>query len=365
MESKISLFIPSLSGGGAERAIIHLAQGFAQQGFQVDLVVAQQKGSYHLPNHYLLSMTDLRKRRIIACLPGLIGYLRRNQPEVIISAMDHANLVALWARRFAGVPSRIITTTHTMISLAPLANVPRRECLIPFLAHIFYPWADHIVAVSQAAAEDLTRKARLPHASVKVIYNPIVTPELLQMAHENLDHPWFMSGSPPVILAVGRLAIEKNFSILIKAFKEVRERMNVRLMILGEGEDRELLEDLIKEYKLSDSVSLPGFVSNPFVFMANAGVLVLSSNWEGLPSVLIEAMACGTPVVSTDCPGGAAEILDGGRFGRLVPMGDAYALAEAIVDVLASQSNAEMLRRRAMDFSVEIITQQYIDMIYG
>jgi glycosyltransferase involved in cell wall biosynthesis len=175
---------------------------------------------------------------------------------------------------------------------------------------------------------------RLPRERVEVVYNPVITPAMLAQARQQPDHPWFGAGQPPVILGVGRLTRQKDFPTLIRAFAEVRRRRPARLIILGEGEDRPELEALIGELGLADHVALPGFRDNAMAYLAGSALFVLSSAWEGLPTVLIEALAAGARVVSTDCPSGPREILQDGRLGVLVPVGDAPALARAMANAL-------------------------------
>jgi glycosyltransferase involved in cell wall biosynthesis len=198
---------------------------------------------------------------------------------------------------------------------------------------------------------------------MKVIYNPVVTPELFEKVTEPLDHPWFDPGSPPVILGVGRLEKQKDFSTLIRAFAQVQQQRPARLMILGEGTERPYLEALVQELGLAEDVALLSFVSNPYAYMVRAAVFVLSSLFEGLPTVLIEAMAVGTPVVSTDCKSGPAEILENGRYGKLVSVGDIKGIAEAILSTLESPSNSEALRRKAAQFSLEKAVAEYREVL--
>jgi glycosyltransferase involved in cell wall biosynthesis len=196
---------------------------------------------------------------------------------------------------------------------------------------------------------------------VRVIYNPIVTDELLAMSRAPVDHPWCAAGAPPVILAVGRLTEQKDFPNLIRAYARLRQRRSVRLVILGEGEARGELEDLIARLGLAEDVYLPGFVDNPFAWMRQARLFALSSRWEGLPSVLIQAMACGAQVVSTDCPSGPAEILEDGRWGRLVPVGDPEALAAAMDAALDDDEDIRAaVEIRARAFAVEPSVRGYL-----
>lgn len=198
---------------------------------------------------------------------------------------------------------------------------------------------------------------------MRVIHNPVVTPKLFEQAKEPIDREWFKDGAPPVILGVGRLSLQKDFPTLIRAFTIVRKQLPARLMILGEGEERPQIEAMIKELGLASEVALPGFVSNPYAFMSRAAVFVLSSVYEGLPTVLIEAMAVGTPVVSTDCPSGPREILGFGKYGMLVPVRDFEALANAIVTTLSDQTDVEGLRQQAQKFSLENTVNGYLELI--
>jgi len=288
--------------------------------------------------------------------------MRRERPEAILSAMDHANLVTIWASKLSRVPCRVVVSVHNTLSRAIAYDADLRGRLIPTLIGIFYPWADEIVAVSSGVADDLSKITGLQRERIQVIYNPVATPDLFEKARESLEHPWFAPGEPPVILSVGRLTKQKDYPTLIRAFDLVHRERPTRLVILGEGEERPKLEALVRELGLDDDVTLPGFVDNPYAYMARSAVFVLSSAWEGLPTVLIEAMAVGTPVVSTDCPSGPAEILEGGKWGKLVPVGDVESLAEAIAHKISSpmqKSRLDVCER----FRMDKVIAQYIDIL--
>ncbi|MGB9554008.1 MAG: glycosyltransferase, partial [bacterium] len=309
MMDKLALFLPSLHGGGAERVKVNLAQGFAERGLKVDLVLAKAEGPYLSRVSSKVRVVDLRAKRVLYSLPALVQYLRRERPAALLSALNHANVVAIWAKKLACVKTRLVATEHTVLSQSTENTSSLRGRLMPLLIRLFYPWADAVVAVSRGVAEDLSSMTGLPLNKIKVIYNPVITPELFAKAEEPVDHPWFRPGEPPVILGVGRLTAAKDFPTLIRAFALVHKERPARLMILGEGEDRPELEALVRELGLEQDVALPGFVENSYKYMKRAAVFVLSSRWEGLPTVLIEALALGTPVVSTDCPSGPKEIL--------------------------------------------------------
>lgn len=360
--SKIALFLACLAGGGAERVMVYLARGFAEQGLDVDLVVGKTDGPCLSLIPPEVRLVNLGTRRLIQTVPGLVKYLQKNQPTVLLSAMEDINVIALWCRRLAGVSTRVVVSVHNTISVESQTLTDFKKRLAPYLARWFYPWADRVVTVSQGAAQDLVSLG-LSKDSIKVIYNPVVTPELLKKAAQPLDRPWFSSGEPPVILAVGRLDKQKDFSTLIRAFERVRQQRNARLIILGEGLERSSLEALVQELGLEENVALAGFVENPYAYMAHAAVFVLSSLYEGLPTVLIEAMAVGTSVVATDCKSGPAEILENGEYGKLVPVGDIQSMAEAIVSTLDGSLDSVFLQKRAADFSLENAVTEYLQVL--
>lgn len=318
---KAALFFHGLLGGGVERVMVNLARGFLDRGVEVDMVLGKAEGPYLPQVPRGVRIVDLGVTRMHRALPGLVRYLRQEHPQALLSALDHSNVVALWARALARVPTRVVVSVHFNTGEVVARAKTLRDRTVRLWTRLFYPWADAVVAVSQGVAEDLITRTRLPREKVRVIYNPVVTPDLFSKAEEPLEHPWFRPGQPPVILGMGRLSQQKGFDILIRAFAQVRALRPSRLLILGEGENRSELERLVRDLKLSSDVSLPGFVPNPYAYMKRAAVFVLSSRWEGLPTVLIEALALGTTVVATDCPSGPAEILEGGHWGRLVPVG--------------------------------------------
>ncbi|HYQ90484.1 MAG TPA: glycosyltransferase, partial [Candidatus Competibacteraceae bacterium] len=285
-------------------------------------------------------------------------------------------IVAVLARRLAGVTTRLVISerTHLSTNLAHSGGGTRdwrRRYLSPLMRHT-YLQADAIIAVSDGVADDLAAHIDIPRQTITRIYNPTFFPELPERAKEAVEHPWFAPGAPPVVLSVGRLGRQKDFSTLLCAFARVRSTRPLRLMILGEASDPDEQGDrLAKLTALADELGITadfvllGFVPNPFAYMARSAVLVLSSVHEGFPNVLVEAMACGCPVVSTDCPSGPAEILDNGRFGPLVPVGDEVAMAQAIVAVLDCPPAKVRLRARAALFSFEQAIDNYEAVLLG
>jgi glycosyltransferase involved in cell wall biosynthesis len=292
-----------------------------------------------------------------------VRYLRHERPAALLSIL-YANIIAVWARRLAGTPQRVILGEHNTLSSVANGERDLRWHLFPSLARWFYPWADGIVAVSEGVANDLAQLINIPLEHIQVIYNPIVTPDLFEKSTAFIEHPWFKSGEPPVLLAAGRLTVQKAFDVLIRAFAQVRKNHRVRLLILGEGEERLALEALIREYELGQDISMPGFVPNPYPYMAHAAAFVLSSRWEGLPTVIVEALSLGTPIISTDCPSGPREVLADGKYGKLVPVDDHHALAAAIITTLTTN----ILRPSQecwKSFELECVVDQYINIMLG
>ena len=348
----IALFLPTLEEGGAERVMVNLAGGLVARGFAIDFVLARAKGAYVTQVPAAARVIDFNTARVLGSLRPLARYLDRERPVAVLAVLEHAALVAMAAARVARAKPRVVISIQNTIGKSLQDACGLKERSIPWLLGRFHRWADSIVAVSKGAADDFARVTGIRRDRVEVIFNPVITPALQEAGHAPPPHPWFSEPSPPVVLGIGRLRRQKNFPALIDAFAEVRRERQARLVILGEGPERAALESLVRARGLQDSVAMPGFFDNPYACMARAGVFVLSSDWEGLPTVLIESLAVGTPVVATDCESGPREILRDGALGELVPVGDVRALARSISKVLSgtrAAPPAEMLRPFMVD----------------
>lgn len=360
---RLTLFLPTLGGGGAERVLLNLARGLVERGHPVDLAVASPLGPLADALPPGVRLVDLGAGRVLRAVRPLAAYLRRERPAALLSALPHANLAAVGAWERAGRPCRLFLSEH-LDPISWLAHAPLRErWIFPVLMRLAYRRATGVVAVSAGVADGLARLTGLPRERVTVIHNPIVSPEIAQQCAQDLCHAWLRPGEPPVVIAVGRLTAQKDPHTLLRAFALLRTWRPARLLLLGEGELRADLERLARTLGVSDSVSFAGFQPNPFAFLARAAVLALSSRWEGFGNVLVEALACGTQVVSTDCPSGPREILADGRFGWLVPVGDPLALAAALEQALTHPLPRSMLQERARDFTIERISGVYLRLL--
>lgn len=361
----IALFTRTMHGGGLERVVGNLANEFARRGHQVDLVLAEAVGDFLEALDPRVRVVSLNAPKLRAYTLALVSYLKKVRPEALLSASDECNLAAVWARAVARVPTRLVISCHSTLSRYVPVATDRKVRLLPFLIRHTYRHADAVVAVSGGVAEDLAVVSGLAREKITVIYNPAVTDDMVDGERPPVDHPWFFQRVEPVILGVGSLRRAKDFPTLIRAFKRFLEVRPARLLILGEGVDRSMLEALILEEGIEDRVQLPGFCRNPWDFIASADLFVLSSEWEGLPTVLIEALALGTRVVATDCPSGPREILEGGVHGELVPVGHDLALAQAIARALDSPGDAEARRKSARRFTPGPSGDAYLSLLLG
>ncbi len=361
---RIAVFLPSLEIGGVEKVMLNLLVGFSTRGHEVEVVLSSLNGHYitNLPRN--IKIYNLNANRMSASIIPLARYLYLKKPDVLISGKEYANVVSIIAKFMSQSSVRVIVTVHTTLSKHIIyATTFREKVIIPFMAKRLYPHAQHIVAVSSGVAKDLSKLFRIPPEYIAIINNPVVSSELFSKAAIQISHPWFAKGRPPVIISVGRLTRAKDYGTLIKAFKKVRGEINARLMILGDGEERLSLQRLINKLELESDVCLPGFVDPPYPYLARSSLFVLSSIWEGLSTAIIEALALGIPVVSTDCQSSPREILDNGRYGKLVPVKNVDKLAEAIIESLKTEHDPLQLKIRAHQYSVDSAVEAYLRLI--
>jgi len=324
---RISFFLPNLQPGGAERVFVTLANHFAGLT-KVDLVLCNSQGALLTEVSPQVQLVDLGARNEYYSLIPLMKYLNQNSPDVLLSTLDLSSIIAVLAKKLSNSQTGLIIRLASTISIQERSRAKKKT--EQFLMKRLFPYANAIVAVSQGVAQDFMEYTGNAGDKIRVIYNPAVSQKLFEQAEMPVTHPWLVEHDLPVILAVGRLARAKNYPLLVRAFAALQPDIPSRLLILGEGDERSHIEDLARSLGVIDRVEMPGFDPNPFASMKKADCFVLSSDYEGLPNVLIQAMACGCPVISTDCPSGPREILAGGQYGHLVPVGDEGSLLEAM-----------------------------------
>ncbi|WP_421793333.1 glycosyltransferase [Hydrocarboniphaga effusa] len=361
---RIAFILNNLSGGGAERVAVNVANNLAQLGNDVSLVLNYKRGPYIgdvSPNVTILSL----EKRMLFALPRLVGVLRREKFDAVLSVLDQPSMACLLVKPLVSHTKFIVIECNN-----PLASNDGVRSfiwkLIRKLRPLLYPKADHIITKSEGIRSALLKHFNCKSNRVTAIANPVDTARIDRLALEEVNHPWFSSKvSAPVIVAMGRLSIQKGFDNLINAFTILRKERNLRLLILGEGSERSHLEALVRKLNVTADVDLHGFSTNPYAYVARANCFVLSSRWEGWPNALVEALACGTSSVATDWESGPSEILSHGTYGSLVPPENVLALASAIKDTLDSPKSSHELRAHVLQFSPRIVAQKYLSVIEG
>lgn len=355
---RLAIFLRDLAGGGAERVMMTLAEGFADRNVTVDLLLVEKSGPYLDELSNRINIIDLGRRRLLTSFPDLIKYLVTSKPDALLSALEDSNLIAILSCLFSRIPVRLVVTVHNHISIESLRSPSIKRKVAPFLIRCLYRFADRVIAVSEGVKKDII-DIGVPGTLVSTIYNPILTSDLRSQLQQRAPHPWLCTEDTPVLIGVGRLHPQKNFPLLIRAFHEARKSRPMKLIILGEGPERIKLEQLIEQLDIREHVLLPGFVRNPVAWIHYASIMILTSSWEGFGNVLVEAMAAGTQIISTRCKSGPEEVLGNGKYGRLVPVGDLMSLVKAIDDTFINPTSTDALLERAEDFEVKCILDQY------
>ncbi len=353
---KVALCVPNLVGGGAERSTVQIANGLQKRGYRVDLVLLYRKGPYLDEVSQGVRIVDLGVSRARYAILPLARYIEREQPDLAISIL--LNFLLVISNGIASKKTKIILSERSTFSAMRGAAKTLSGKLSFSLACFVYRRADGVVAVSRASANDLLALGMVDRAQMHVIYNPVISDRVIAMQEEEPAVGWLREKETSVVLTAGRLSPEKDHASLIRAFAALKDT-TARLVILGEGSERSSVEALIREFDLDNRVALPGFVENPYACMAHADLFVLSSKFEGLPGVLIQAMSCGVTPVATDSPGGTAEILENGRWGYLVPVSDVDALCQGIEKGLQNPIDPVLLRARAEIFSEKASIDAY------
>jgi glycosyltransferase involved in cell wall biosynthesis len=363
---RLSLFCDDLEGGGVQRMTVNLANHLVAEAFEVDLLLARNEGPFQSLLDPRVNVVDLGSKRVLFSILSVMRYLRRRRPEGMLCAVTGVNVAGVVARILSRTKTRIVISERNHLSTASQNALGwRKRVLLPILARLFYGRADAVVGISNGVTDDLVDFIGLRRDLLTTIHNPVVTPDMGHLLQAEVSHPWLCQERQPVLVTSGRLIPQKDYPTLLKAFRDVRERRPCRLLVLGDGQDRAKLEGLAKHLGIDDDVDFLGFVAQPLAYMAKCDLFVLASAWEGFGNVLVEALYCGLPVVATNCPSGPAEILQHGSYGRLTPVGDVDALAAAISAQIEEPVDPRRQRRRSLDFSVQIICDQYLRLLLG
>jgi glycosyltransferase involved in cell wall biosynthesis len=400
--ARIAFLLDNLTGGGAEKVILNLASGFEKQGHPVDILVCKMEGvlcnsipagvnlvplKASTPNlGFLCAMRAdplgfraiagmFTKRRPFRFIPPIAAHLKASKPTVLVSALPKSNINAVLGKYFSGTPTRVVVGAHINMSTQDAECYSSGKNKLRYMRPLLrrcYRRADAVVAVSKGVAKDITEYLGLDRDHVTAIYNPIETRRIEALSRESSDHPWFDSADVPLILGVGRFVAQKDFPLLLRAFAKIRENRPARLVLLGgdeasaeQREQKQELSRLAVQLGVQGDFNMLGFKVNPYPFLRRASVFVLSSRYEGFGNVLVEALLCGCPVVSTNCPSGPAEILDNGKYGALVPVGDERTLADAICETLDTPQNKAGLRARGEEFSIDKAVERYRKVLLG
>jgi len=358
--ASIALFLPTLTPGGIETCMLNLAEGFVQQNITVDLIVADYRGDFITKVPDEVSIIDLEVDRVLKSIIPLRQYLVNSKPNVLLSGHTHANIAAIIAGKMSNTKTTVAIGVHNTHSLSTSTSRSIKSKFEKRLYSYMYTYADEIIAVSEGAKQYTVHHTPLTDRDISIIYNPVITDDLYEEITKPVDHRWLSDESLEVVLGAGRLVEQKDFETLLCAFKiVVRDNNQARLLIAGEGPKENELQQMISNHGINDRVELLGYIDDLCAYMNAADVFVLSSKSEGFGIVLVEALAVGTPVISTDCPHGPNEILENGEYGELVAVGDTDAMADAIKGSLSTKNNPTKIKKRSEEFSVSTISEEY------
>ena len=363
----VAFFLPSLEPGGTERNVVNLINNIDRKKHVLSLVLGKVEGDFIKKINKDIPIINLGASGSIELFFKLIKYFREEKPDIFIPAFSRINIICISAKIFSKADTKIIATEHAIFSFLPIIakTAGRRffaRFFLPSIGKLIYPQADAIVCVSKGIADDFLKIIHCPEI-IRVIYNPVINDKIYELAKEPLSHLWFSNLEIPVIVAVGRLVKCKDYPTLFRALSLILQKQHVRLVILGKGPEEYRLKQLANELNLSENIAFLGFQDNPYKYMKRASVFVLSSLQEGFGNVIVEAMACGIPVVATNCKSGPGEIIQDGVNGLLVPPQDEKALASAILKILNSPSLVQKFsiegKARAEYFSIKKSVEEY------
>jgi glycosyltransferase involved in cell wall biosynthesis len=358
--SKIAFFMATSGHSGVDRVVKHLVPAMAELGHSVDVLKVRKHGPEleHVPPG--VRIIDLGGSHVYTSLWRLCRYLRRERPDVLLSDKDRVNRAAYLACKLSGAPTRLVFRLGTTLSIDLADRGWLERWLQRQSVRHLYPRAYNFIVNSHGVLDDMVEFTGIGREHVQVVPNPVVPEALFSANQPRPEHPWFGTNQPPVILGLGELCERKDFETLLRAFARIRRERPCRLLILGRGKRRERLLSLAQALGIAEHVQLPGFIANPYPYLAHAALFGFTSRMEGSPFALIEALAVGTPVVATDCPSGPAEILGNGQYGALVPVGDHEAFARECLATLERPPSRDFLQEAARPYEIRRSALAYL-----
>jgi len=363
MANRLSVFISFSGAGGVERMVMNLIREFARQGLNIDLLTIRASSEHLDDIPESVRVIPLKAKHAITSIPELARYMRRENPRAMLVAKDRAGRAALLARKLAGADTGIAIRLGTNLSTALAEKSGLQAWLRTAPMKLIYRLAEQVIAVSEGVAADTRKITGMPGKNITVIRNPVITPTLYAQAEAAAPHSWLTDKTQPIVMGMGRLTKQKDFATLVQAFAKVRQSLDARLIILGEGKLRNEILALAKKLDIENELLLPGFQTNPYAWLSRADLFVLSSRWEGSPNVLTEALALGIPSVATNCPSGPDETLQQGKVGALVPMGDVDQLAEAMLETLEHPPKSNFLQKAVADYNAQTSAERYLQIL--
>jgi len=355
---KLAVLAPTLDGG-IGRVMVNLLNHLVKRDLAIDVLLQKDRSPFVKALDREIRIIKLPSTHLVSGIPSLILYFIRHKPDILITESMRANALAIRSKRLIRGKMRVFASIHNTYSMTLASRKLKKRASLLHRMRTYLPQNDGIIAVSKGVAQDLEKLLELPAGRITVIYNPVVTPEIDHLSRQPTNHDWLKDPSIPVVMSAGRLHAQKDYPSLLRAFQIVSKQVSCRLLILGDGEEKQQLESLVHELGIVELVNFVGFTENPYQYMRQAQVFVLSSKWEGFGNVLAEALAVGCPVISTDCPSGPREILQDGLYGQLVPVADVNSLANAILKALQSKHNSNLLTEAADRFTVEAVASEY------
>ena len=363
LEKKFIAFVlPTLEIGGAEKMTLNLIQGLLNFGYKIDLILIDAKGPLLKNVPKGCNIINFKSKHVFFPFLKIIKYLKKSNPTILISTLTHLNTITIISILISRVKPKLIIMEQANLTSATKNNNLKVK-FVSILAHFLYKRDDFIIAVSEGVKQDLLKKIQGIENKIRVIYNPVLNKDIFLMSYEPVYHKWFLEKNMPIILSVGRLSKEKNYSTLLQAFKLIKGVNKCKLVIMGEGPERENLENLAKSLQINEDLWMPGFDINPYKYMSKSDIFVLTSIYEGLPSVLIEALALGLPLVSTDCESGPREIIKNNINGLLVKVGDYKYLSQAIIYILKNRNKFITNMNELERFKLENVVYEYKNLI--